>query len=88
MNGEVLVAGGRDSAGNTLTSAELYNPSTGKWTATATMATARHTHSATLLTNGDVLVAGGIFRTQERPGAGCRGSGSSGVLASAELYRP
>ena len=61
MNGEILVAGGTDSAGNTLTSAELYNPATGKWTVTGSMATARYIHSATLLPNGEVLVAGGIF---------------------------
>ena len=61
MNGQVLVAGGTDSAGNTLTTAELYNPSTGHWTVTGSMATARYTHSATLLLNGEVLVAGGIF---------------------------
>ena len=78
-NGQVLVAGGRDSAGNTLTSAELYDPATGKWTVTGSMATARLTHSATLLTNGNVLVAGGIFGII---------NGTVTCNATAELYSP
>jgi N-acetylneuraminic acid mutarotase len=78
-NGQVLVAGGRDSTGNTLISAELYDPSTGKWTATGSMATARQTHTATLLTNGDVLVAGGVFSII---------NGTFTCNATAELYNP
>ena len=78
-NGHVLVAGGKDSAGNTLTSAELYDPATGKWTVTGSMATARQTHSATLLTNGNVLVAGGIFSII---------NGTVTCNATAERYNP
>ena len=33
-NGEVLVAGGNNNTAGYLSSAELYNPSTGKWTLT------------------------------------------------------
>ena len=80
MNGQVLVAGGKDSAGNTLTSAELYNPATAKWTVTGSMATARYTHSATLLPNGEVLVAGGVFGVDIHGVITCE--------ASAELYNP
>ena len=46
----------------------------GTWSSTSSMATARKYHSATLLPDGKVLVAGGY--------------GSSGILASAELYDP
>ncbi len=36
-NGKVLVAGGTDSLGNDLATAELFDPSTGTFTATGSM---------------------------------------------------
>lgn len=57
-----------------LQSAELYDAKSGNWTNTANMTTPRTTHTATLLHNGDVLVAGGFVI----------GTG----LNSAELYSP
>ncbi|MBS0440288.1 MAG: hypothetical protein JSS33_12860, partial [Proteobacteria bacterium] len=54
--------------------AELYDPATNLWSAAGTLANARAHHTATLLSSGKVLVAGG--------------SGSSGPLNSAELYNP
>ncbi len=57
-DGKVLVAGGNyDTV--ILATAELYDPATGRWTATGSMAEERHSHTATLLPNGKVLVAGG-----------------------------
>src|SRR6516162_533789 len=75
-NGEVLVAGGDNSSlgGNCPSSAELFNPSTGAWTLTGCMTTARGNHQAVLLPSGEVLVAGG--------------GSASDPLASAELYNP
>jgi hypothetical protein len=67
----VLVVGGVDSGGNDLTSAELYDPVTGVWSTTGSLATGRGSHTATLLPNGKVLVSGGY---------------NAGPLASAELY--
>ena len=59
-----------------LASAELYDPASGTWTATGSLATARFYHTATLLPNGKVLVAGGIDNN------------FIAALASAELYDP
>jgi PKD repeat protein len=76
--GKVLVAGGWDNQGNTLASAELYDPASGIWTSAGSLNTARSNPTATLLPNGQVLVAGGV-----------RDDGLIGyLLASAELYNP
>jgi hypothetical protein len=74
LTGELLVVGGRDGAGTTLASAELYDPVTGSWSVTGSMHARRQGHTATRLPNGWVMVAGG--------------SNELAVLASAELYDP
>ena len=57
LNGTVLFTGdnlfGNDSR------AEFYDPATGTFAATGSLSTARTYHSATLLPDGPVLVAGG-----------------------------
>src|SRR5215469_10052587 len=60
-SGEVLVTGGLGVNGNytSLSSAELYDPKKGRWTVTGTMSVGRTGFTATLLANGQVLVAGG-----------------------------
>ncbi|HEX2572786.1 MAG TPA: kelch repeat-containing protein [Polyangia bacterium] len=60
-NGRVLVIGGtaQFQALEALASAELYDPATGQFQSAGSLTTARQRHSATLLDNGDVLVAGG-----------------------------
>jgi hypothetical protein len=63
-DGRVLVAGGANESGGgdgpALSSAELYNPATGTFSTTATMTSGREYDTATLLSNGRVLIAGGI----------------------------
>ena len=59
------MAGGQNASGTPLSSAELYNPATGKFTATGSMTTGRVQASAALLSNGQVLVAGGGTSTAE-----------------------
>src|ERR1035441_449204 len=62
-NGMVLVIGGETNQvtlGNpSLASAELYDPATGRWTATGALKYGRYQHTATLLQIGRAHVAGG-----------------------------
>ena len=59
-NGKVLIAGGSDRRDifQPLTSAELYDPSTGMFTPTGSMTTLQRTGPATSLQDGRVFVAG------------------------------
>jgi hypothetical protein len=76
-NGKVLIAGGSGSSG-ILATTELYDPASNSFapvSGTASMNTARADATATLLPNGQVLIAGG--------------APSSGVVsASTEIYDP
>ena len=81
-DGTVLVTGGLSGSSATgpgLASAELYDPKTRAWTATGGLAAARWGHSAALLADGTVLVAGG---STVRSGA------TATALRSAERYDP
>jgi Kelch motif protein len=87
-NGMVLTTGGEtDSCGanfcmfaGSVASAERYDPSAGIFIPTSDMAAPRETHTATLLNDGRVLIAGGV----SYGGIGIFG----GSLPSAELYNP
>lgn len=72
-NGKVLITGGNNSS--VLSSAALYDPATGLFNTTGSMATARCLHTATLLPNGKVLITGGF-------------DGVANMFSSAELYDP
>ena len=74
--GKVLIAGGVDDNSNVLSTAEIYDPATGRFTATGSMTTPREWHTATWIYDNRVLIAGGI--------------GADGVTAlkSAEIYDP
>jgi hypothetical protein len=75
-NGKVLFAGGLDNADNSVSSTELYDPATNKFAppaSTPVMNAARFDATATLLPNGQVLIAGGFGNSPD-------------VSASTELY--
>src|SRR5258708_12048151 len=83
-NGKVLMAGGGQAADpvqpvpypqRVLASAELYDPSSGTFTRTGDMTSPRIGHTATLLPDGRVLMAGGLNPSANAPN-------------SAELYYP
>jgi hypothetical protein len=78
LDGRVLIVGGNDQGWGAgfLASAEIYNPRTGKFTATGPMTTERASHTATVLPDGRVLIAGGAS------------SNGPESLASAEIYNP
>lgn len=78
QSGKVLVTGGSvcsDGCTQVL-SAELFDPATGTFSTTAPMAETRSGHTATLLGNGWVVVAGGQY------------SSSWDARATAEIYNP
>lgn len=79
-DGRVLVVGGGTSTKSraSTASAEIYDPGTGKWARTASMAVARSYHTATLLNDGRVIVVGGSSTYV----------GTGTVRASAEIYDP
>lgn len=81
VDGKVLITGGFAQNGNNccaLQSAEVYDPATGLFSPTAgDMTTGRSNHTATLLADGKVLIAGGYFL-----------DGTFGPLQSAEVYDP
>jgi hypothetical protein len=87
-DGTVLAAGGETDScsanacvfAGSVATAELYTPSAGAFVASGNMAIARESHTATLLGDGRVLMAGGV----SYGGIGIFG----GSLDSAELYTP
>jgi subtilisin family serine protease len=78
-NGKVLICGGSHNPGGgtiSLRSAELYDPSTGTFSFTGDMNESRGWQTATLLSNGMVLITGGVDLSVNR------------TLSSAELFDP
>jgi hypothetical protein len=78
QDGKVLIAGSgfKISVGDANESAELYDPTTGTFTVTGSMAVPREFgHTATLLSDGKALTVGG-----------CQGDGC--YAREAELYNP
>ncbi len=80
-NGKVLIVGGANllttDQSTAVTTAELYNPSTGTFSLTGNPNVPRLGHTATLLNDGRVLIVGGSSL-----------GGFNGALDSAEIYDP
>jgi Kelch motif len=95
-DGKVLIAGGYSNFGDsTVTTVNntgvIYDPSTQTFTAlTSTLTDARAFHTATMLSNGHILFAGGLGgdSTQAIPVAGGVNGIFGGIINSAELYDP
>jgi hypothetical protein len=60
LSGNVLLTGGNNASGSYLSTAELYNPTTGAFSLTGPMKTPRSGHTATRISGGKVLVVGGL----------------------------
>ena len=79
LDGRVLFAGGYDpEVTGFLSTAEIYDPATGKCTPTGSMALGRVDETATRLLDGRVLFAGGLIAS----------ANPNEVTKSAEIYDP
>jgi WD40 repeat protein len=84
-NGLVLIAGGETNSPDStdgyapLTSAELYDPATGKFSPTGSMPTYRGDPTTAVLSDGRVLIAGGTSRSDP-------GKNDSVGVPSADVY--
>ena len=79
-DGNVLIAGGhrgRRPAITIYSSTEIYEPSTGRFTAAGEMTMVRHKHEAVSLADGRVLIVGGSDQRDGNP-----------AYTSAEIYDP
>ena len=85
-DGKILIVGGRSTSDRSgcagTTSAELYDPASHTFTPTGKMTAVRRYHSATLLADGRVLIAGGEAHFS---GGYCRPDPNR---PSAEVYDP
>ncbi len=77
-SGKVMIAGGQSAPalfGGATALVEIYDPDTGTWIQARSLTSARYEHTATLLQNGEILIAGGVGNAGE-------------PFVSAELYDP
>lgn len=81
--GQVLVVGGKQNDNQSSSSAELYDPASGRWTARANVV-ARHSHTATQLSSGKVLLVGGMLALRAPIGT----SPVDRAINSVEVYDP
>ena len=88
-DGRVLVTGGQVPSGvlTAVASAEIYDPTTGRWSPTRPMFDSRRYHDAVLLEDGRVLVSGGVTGEYELSADDARLIWL-GSISSAEVYDP
>jgi hypothetical protein len=79
LDGRVLVLGGESLTKDLEGSAEVFDPATGTWTRTANLVVPRVAFTATLLSHGEVLVAGGVAWDMDT---------DTDTIAIAEIYNP
>jgi len=93
-DGRILIVGGSSGDGATgfraLRSAEIYDPISNTFAATGSMATARTAHSAMLLANGEVAIAGGAAGklSGKTPDQLINSGINSHTVASIEVFDP
>ena len=73
-----MIVTGEYTSFSAISGEELFDPDSGKWSFTGHLAAARESHTATLLQNGQVLVAVGVDGFYEAPT----------FLNASELYNP
>ena len=75
QDGTVLIVGGVGDLGQTLGSAETFDPGTSEVTTVGSLSVARSGHTATLLSDGTVLIVGGV-------------DASGDIVTVVEIYDP
>jgi Tol biopolymer transport system component len=97
LDGQVLFTGGYNCApagqDGIWASAELYNPTTGTFSRTGSMAAPREQHTATRLADGRVLIVGGLSGSTPATAGGVilasyQTAEVDAFLATAEVYDP
>ena len=66
IRGSLLAVGGQDK-GKFVSAVHLYQPDAGQWVKVADMPTSRQNTTCTMITNNELLVAGGHYNGSELP---------------------
>jgi hypothetical protein len=78
QDGRVLILGGRSPSDSVRATAEIYDPRSGRFSPGGSMGEGRQQHTATLLADGRVFIAGGFWSDGQK----------WRYLSSTEMYDP